>query len=204
MGGYDRAPQVGEELKCWKIGGCWPTRTTNSQGLARGTPPTPTLTGPTAPAGEAGRERHCTAGSRAAQPGGPALPAVPEILPPAHATRARNAPAGRTWCGGARRRRRLPQRGATGRQHHSPSARRPPSETPAVPAQPEPRAHLTSQPPPRRPPHPLAGEAGPAHAHTLPPGSAPARRLGDRCSSAGLGGSVAAPLRVLMLFQNLS
>lgn len=106
MGGYDRAPQVDKELKCWKIGECWPTRTTNPQGLPGAPPPHPgTLTVPTAPAREAGRGRHCTAGSRVARPGGPALPAVPEILPPAHATRARNAPAGRTWCGGERRRR---------------------------------------------------------------------------------------------------
>lgn len=96
-----------------------------------------------------------------------------KLLPPARATRARNAPAGQTWCSGARRR--LPQRGAASHRIYRVSTGQPPSQTPAVPAQPEPRAHLTSQPQPRRPPHPLAGRQPPAHAHA-PPRSRPAPR----------------------------
>lgn len=136
------------------------------------------LTAPTARAGGAGRGRHCSSGSRVEGPGGPALPAVPEIPPPARATRARNAPAGRAWCSGARRRRRLPQRGVARRGPSTPRpcARRPSSEAPAVPAQPEPRAHLTSQPPPRRPARPLAGRQAPRMRKHLPLALAPPPR----------------------------
>lgn len=116
---------------------------------------------PTARGGGAGKGRHCTSGSRVAGLGGPALPAIPEIVPQARATRARNAPAGQTWCSGARRRRLLPQSDAAGHQHptsvRSPAAFR----NTAVPAQREPRAHLTSQLPPQRSAHPLARRQAP-------------------------------------------
>lgn len=124
---------------------------------------------PTARAGGAGRGRYCTSGSRVEGPGGPALPAVPEILPPARATRARNAPAGRTWCSGARRRRRLlPQRGAAGHQHptavRSPAVFRGTSCSCAAGATRAPDVTAPA-PAPAPPPRP---ETGSAHAQRRP------------------------------------
>ena len=118
MGSFDSAPQGDEELKYWEMGGGWPSRTTSPQGLARGN--LWALMVPTARAGQAGRGIPYTSGSRVSGLGGPVLPAVPGILPPARATRAHNAPVGWPWCSGARRRRLLLQRGAAGHQHPTP------------------------------------------------------------------------------------
>lgn len=164
---------------------------------------------PTGRGGGAARGRHCASGSRVAGPGGPALPAVPEIVPPARATRARSAPAGRTWCGGARRRRRrrLPESGAAGHQHPTPArplARRL-QEAPAVPAQREPRAHLTSHPCPRALPPP-GPEAGPTHAHRPPRlrPRVPRARWGAAVGLQVLPRSVASPLGVPLRLQHFS
>ena len=86
------------------------------------------------------------------------------------------------------------------------SARRPPSEAPAVPAQREPRAHLTSQPRPWCPPHPRR-ESGPAHAHAPPRlrPRAPGACRGIAEALQNLVGSTAAPtLGMLLRLQNLS
>lgn len=139
--------------------------------------------------------RHCASGSRVAEPGGPALPAVPEIVPPSRATRARNAPAGRTWCSGARRRRLRPRSGAAGHQHPTPVRSPAASEPPAVPAQPEPRAYLTSQPPPRLASHPLAGRQAPRMRTQRPaPPPRAARSTRAACRLAGLGWVCRCPL----------
>lgn len=184
MGGFDRAPHEAEEPKRWKISKG--LRQATHQLIGRTAWATLWVLSPHPGAGVARWGRHTApqVGARVAGPGGPALPAAPEILPPAHATRARNAPAARTWCNGARRRRwrrRLPQRGPAGHQHPTPArspAHSPPPEAPAVPAQPEPRAHLTS----RAPPRPAAGptprpRVGPAPAPALSPGLGPRGRL---------------------------
>lgn len=86
------------------------------------------------------------------------------------------------------------------------SARRPPSEAPAVPAQPEPRAHLTSQPPPRLPPHPLSGRQAPGmrtHLLRLRPRTPRACRA-IAVALQDLAHSAATPLGMLLRLQNLS
>lgn len=173
MGSFDSAPKGDEELKYWEMGGGWLTRTTSPQGLAWGN--LWALMVPTARAGQAGSGIPCTSGSRVSGLGGPVLPAVPEILPPARATRARNAPAGRPWCSGARRRRLLLQRGAAGHQHptpvRSPVAFRSTSCFCAAGATRAP--DVTA--PALVPAPPLAGSQA-LRMRTLRPGSAPARR----------------------------
>lgn len=162
-------------------------RTTGPQGLARSSPQA--LMVPTARGWGAGKGRHGTSGSRVAGLGGPALPAIPEIVPRARATRARNAPAGQTWCSGARRRRLLPQSDAAGHRHptsvRSPAAFRSTSCSCAAGATraPDVTAPTLALGPPPRP------EASPAHAHGPPPAPPPhaARPPRDLGSRAGLG-----------------
>lgn len=144
---------------------------------------------PTARGGGAGKGRHCTSGSRVAGLGGPALPAIPEIVPQARATRARNAPAGQTWCSGARRRRLLPQSDAAGHQHptsvRSPAAFRNTAVRPCAAG--ATRASDVTAPTPALGPPPRP-EASPAHAHGRPPAPPPhaARPPWDLRSLAGL------------------
>lgn len=189
--GSDRAPQADEELKCWEVGGGWPTRTTGLRGLARGTHRPGVPLGAHRP-GWGRRKGEGTAPQVAERRDQVArlylqfLKFSLQLLPLALAALqlARHGAAARGGGGGGSR---SVARRATSAP--PPSARRPPSEAPAVPALPEPRAHLTSRPRPGARPTPSPGGrpracAG-ARASPAPPPCA-ARPPRDVCSFAGL------------------